>query len=472
MAGVSESILVPNAHETEDCVVTAGRLVSFERTSTPSLGGAAQPEWRMTSALEVAIVLGLVIAGIGVLMSRVDMVLIALPLLASAALSFDRKPWAEAHSTLRVDVARNVDEAGTAAFEYRVDIDAPTGTELVHVRITPQGSFSHELFLAPREFASVAGSLRIIHSGRQRVIDVSCRLIGVDGVWLSMPTLTETVERVVQPALAPVASLPLPHRLTGLTGLHRSARAGDGGEFRDLHPYAPGDRLRRIDWKATARRSQGFGDLYVRRTDATSDATVILVIDSREDVGERVEDWSGKPSGSGGGLSSMDLAREAASSLAVAAIGTGDRVGLIDLSAHAGVLPAGGGKRHLERLLRRIAMSRPSGVPLTRRRAPLVPPGAIVYLLSALLDNDVTSIAMLWRAAGHRVIAVDVLPTPLLDGCAGYTRMAHRIMMAERGRRIADVRTNGVELFRWQEDAEQSSRVVALRTLACAGRRR
>jgi hypothetical protein len=43
--------------------------------------------------------------------------------------------------------------------------------------------------------------------------------------------------------------------------------------------------------------------------------------------------------------------------------------------------------------------------------------------------------------------------------------------MTERRRRIADVRANGVELFRWQEDDEQPSRAVVLRTLARAGRR-
>lgn len=415
--------------------------------------------------------LGLVIAGIGVLTSRVDVLLIGLPLLASAAIGFDKKPPAGAPGTLRVDVARSAEGDGKSEFEYRVEIEAPPGAELVRLRITPQSSFTYELILGTRDLAVVSGHLPIVHSGRQRVVDVSYRLIGADGAWLSIPAPRETVERVVNPAIAPVASVPLPHRLTGLTGLHRSARAGDGGEFRDLHPYAPGDRLRRIDWKATARRSQGFGDLYVRRTDATSDATVILAIDSREDVGERVESWSATP-GRDAGLSSMDLAREAAASLAVAAIGMGDRVGLIDLSAHAGVVPAGGGKRHLERLLRRIAVSRPSGTPLSRRRAPLVPPGAIVYLLSAFLDDGVTSIALLWRAAGHRVIAVDLLPTPLFDGTEHYTHIAHRIVMAERRRRIADVLANGVEMFRWQEDAEQPSRVVALRTLARAGQRR
>ncbi len=414
-------------------------------------------------------VLGLVLAGIGTLTSRVDVVLIALPLLISAAIGFDRKPLTGARSILRVDVARRANGEGTTEFEYRVVVEPPKGTELVHLRLTLQGSFSYELILAPG-FAAITGHLPIVHSGRQRAVEVGYRLVGVDGAWRSLP-VREVVERVVNPAIAPIASVPLPHRLTGLTGLHRSARPGDGGEFRDLHPYAPGDRLRRIDWKATARRSQGFGDLYVRRTDATSDATLMLVIDSREDVGERIQDWSARPS-SGGGLSSMDLAREAASSLAVAAMGMGDRVGLIDLGAYDATVPAGGGKRQLDRLLRRIAVSGPSGIRLNRRRAPIVPPGAIVYLVSTFLDDDVTSVALLWRAAGHRVIAVDVLPTPLFDGSEVNTRVAHRIVIAERRRRIADMRANGVELFRWQEDAEQPSRVVVLRTLARAGRAR
>ena len=438
---------------------------------TRAIEVTARPHWRMTSVFEIAMMMGLVIAGIGMLTSRVDVVLIALPLLASAAIGFDREPHCDPRSTLRVDVARRADEGGSSTFEYRIAIHVPNGTELVHVRLTPHGSRSYELILASGDVVELTGRLPIVHSGRQRVIEVSYRLSGVDAGWLSMPVPRVTAERVVEPEIAPIASIPLPHRLTGLTGLHPSARAGDGGEFRDLHPYAAGDRLRRIDWKATARRSQGFGDLYVRRTDATSDATLTVVIDSREDVGERVENWSGNTSGLSG-LSSMDLAREAASSLAVAAIEMGDRVGLIDLSVYAGAVAAGGGKRHLERLLRRIAMSRPSGTPLSRRRAPIVSPGAIVYLLSTFLDDDVTAIALLWRAKGHRVIAVDVLPAAVFDGSATYTRLAHRIVMAERRRRIADMRANGVELMRWQEDADQPSRVVILRALAHAGRRR
>ena len=85
-----------------------------------------------------------------------------------------------------------------------------------------------------------------------------------------------------------------------------------------------------------------------------------LVIDSREDVSELVEHWSG-PSTQRAGITSMDLLREAAASLAVAAVAAGDRVGLLDVAAHDGVILAGSGKRHLDRLLRRIAIATPAG---------------------------------------------------------------------------------------------------------------
>lgn len=430
-----------------------------------------QPTWRKTMTIEVALLLGLVIATAGALMSRVDVVLIALPLLACAAIGLDAKPVDGPQSRVRINVTRLAAEEGVDDFVFSVDVDAPPGTELVHFRLTPQGGRTHQLIVGPN--AIVTGRLPVLHSGPQRVVAIDYRLVGVDGAWLSLPVPRELAEQVVPPVIAPIESIPLPHRLTGLTGTHGSARPGDGGEFRDLHSFAAGDRLRRIDWKATARRSQGFGDLYVRRTDATSDATVIVVIDSREDVGERVERWSGAP-GDEDGLRAMDVAREAAASLAAAAISSGDRVGLLDIASHHGVVRAGSGKRHLDRILRRIAVSEPSGTPFNRRRAPIVPAGAIVYLVSTFLDDEATSIAVLWRAAGHRVIAVDVLPAPQLDGSELHARLAHRVVMAERRLRIAGMHANGVELFRWhwQDDAAQPSRAVVLRTLARAGRRR
>src|SRR5699024_620324 len=79
---------------------------------------------------------------------------------------------------------------------------------------------------------------------------------------------------------------------------HTSRRVGDGTAFRDVHLFTPGDRLRRIDWRVSARRSLDvrtgrLTELYVRRTFATADASVMLVVDSRDAVGPDVATWGG-----------------------------------------------------------------------------------------------------------------------------------------------------------------------------------
>ena len=112
-----------------------------------------RPAWRMAASIEMAVLLGLVIATIGTLTSRVDVVLIALPLLASAAIGFDRRPVAGAHSRLRVDVARRTDAEGASVFAYRVSIEAPPHTELVHLRMSLQGAHAYELIVAPGDVA-------------------------------------------------------------------------------------------------------------------------------------------------------------------------------------------------------------------------------------------------------------------------------------------------------------------------------
>jgi uncharacterized protein (DUF58 family) len=273
-----------------------------------------------------------------------------------------------------------------------------------------------------------------------------------------------TVRRVVPVPYTAITNLPLPWRLLGLTGTHDSSRPGDGGDFRDIHPFAPGDRLRRIDWKATARRGRFTGDLYVRRTAATSDATIVVVLDSGDDVGEQVAEWS-RNTAAAKGIGSLDLAREAAASLAAGYLRVGDRVGFHDLADHARVIPPGGGTRHLWRLLRTIELTEPAGPRARRRRPPVVPAGALIYVLSTFLDEEASRMAELWRASGHRVIAVDVLPAPRFTRASRAEQIAHRIVMMTRSDRIRSLEAQGVEILRWQDDGPADPREARLRVL-------
>ena len=59
-------------------------------------------------------------------------------------------------------------------------------------------------------------------------------------------------------------------------GEHRSRRRGASPEFADFKRYSPGDDIRRVDWNLYAR----LDTLFVRESEATTDLTVHIVLDS------------------------------------------------------------------------------------------------------------------------------------------------------------------------------------------------
>ena len=68
---------------------------------------------------------------------------------------------------------------------------------------------------------------------------------------------------------------------------------------------------------------------------------MLIVLDSRDDVGEQVAEWS-RNTAADKGISALDVAREAASSIAAGYIAGGDRVGFQDLSSRARMIPTPG----------------------------------------------------------------------------------------------------------------------------------
>jgi uncharacterized protein (DUF58 family) len=425
------------------------------------VSAASSPRWRRSDGLLAGAIIAVVLAGFGLLLSRIDLALLALPLTVAVVLNAERRPLPEAVATASLAL----EELSSTEMGYRIDVDAPAGAEAIVLRYTVLSGDPQEVVLASRRPGEIAGRVPLLHSGPQELVRVEYRFLGSDASALSRPQEPLIAERIIAPSHGAIGRLPLPRRLRGLTGSHESVRAGDGGDFRDIHPFAPGDRLRRIDWKATARRAQNAGDLYVRRTAALADATVLIVLDSRDDIGEQVKEWS-RNDASSKGVSSLDVAREAASSIAVSYIRAGDRVGFQDLSSRSRMVAHAGGNRHLWRLLRAIEITGPSSVPFRHQRPPIVPSGALVYLLSSLLDDQAVELALSWRGSGHRVIAVDVLPPARFARTTRYERAAYRMVMMERDDRIRVLRERGVELLRWPEGDTPTRREVRLALLS------
>lgn len=411
---------------------------------------AASGRW--SPVLPIAIGGSALLATIGLLFSRPDIVAMALPLALWSALAIARGA-SLARPEVRLDALPSDDGELHTSFSVSSEADA---VELFVV----QSERRARRVIVPGSDVDVVARSRVLHSGPAVPVQVSARGVAFDGAVLSATADTVSSRRGVAPTRRPFDVLPLPQRLTGLHGAHEGRRPGQGGDFRDIHAFAPGDELRRVDWRATARMARRPGDLLVRRTNTLSDASVVIAIDTSEDLGEVVASW-----GSGdferSGVTSLDHARQAARAIAGAAIGTGDRVALHVLLHGGRSLRSGGGSRHFARLDAAISTIGQARDAAAFRRAPHVPHGSVVFVLSTFFVGAAAQTALLWRASGHRVVAIDVLPHLDRSRLSRPQQIGLRTVLAERENVFADLRGAGVDVVSWADDPESALRESA-----------
>lgn len=421
--------------------------------------------WRLTPAAAGWGVAGVVALLLGVVSSRPDVAVLGLPLLLSLAWSSSRRPGAPATARL----SGSDQPVTTEGVVARVHVAPGPESALLGLRVAAPGHRAVEALVPAAAPRAIAVRMRSVRTGRRDLFRLDYRLAARDGLLTTPVRVEPPLALTVLPAAQALRELPLPFRLQGLTGPHRSRRVGDGGEFRDLALFGPGDRMRRIDWRVTARLNTGPGTgpallerLYVRRTNAGADATVMLVIDSRDEVGPRLITWGNATALREDEATSLDIARTAAASLAERYLGAGDRVGLEDLGRLRRPVPPAGGPSQLRRLRQRLALAEPEGEPRARRRVPRLPSGSLIVVLSTFLDEDAAGLALAWRGSGHRVLAVDTLPPLNLNGATPRLQTAYRIVAMERQDRFAGLRRADVECFPWLAGHEAPLTLAAL----------
>lgn len=413
--------------------------------------GAGEPAvtWRPSTSFVVGAVAGVTLLALGVIVGRPDVALLGAGPVLAAAWSARRGGAGPVSASESIELDKNgTMSAERLAATYRVE--AP-GAGHVRVQVSRFGSLAVEALVAidddgGRTITATAASAR---NGAQPLFTFDHVAVGPAGSTVAPPGRLDATRIVALPRARRLPPLPLPFRLRGLTGAHASRRPGDGGELRDVHQFQPGDRLKRIDWRVTAKRSPGLEQLYVRRDFALADSVVVIVLDSRDDVGPDAATWSGSVPVRPDEHTSLDIAREAAASLATATVGAGDRVALRDLADARRPLDPGTGRRHLDRLMWHLATTSPRGAAPDRVRAPQLPSGSLVVLLSTFLDPQSALVAGQWRRVGHRVIAIDTLPPLRTDTLTARERLAVRLVTIERTDRLAALEALGVETFAW-----------------------
>ena len=244
----------------------------------------------------------------------------------------------------------------------------------------------------------------------------------------------------VYPQATPLRRLPAPRRTQTSVGNYVSPLVGDGLEPGDVRLFAPGDRVRHVNWRA----SQRLGRLYVTRYQQERNADVVLMLDSLVDAG-------------GGATSALSEGLRAVSSLAAAYLARKDRVGLIEYGGVLRWVRPGSGRPHFERLLDTLLRADVTFTYVAKDLglipARVLPPQALVIAITPLLDGRfVTAIADLaGRGFDLIVLAVDavaatrasVRPTPLLDTVC-------RLWRLERERQIADLSARGLDVVDWR----------------------
>lgn len=183
-----------------------------------------------------------------------------------------------------------------------------------------------------------------------------------------------------------------------LDGEYGSVFRGRSLDFDDLRAYVPGDEVRDIDWKATARH----GTPLIKRYVAVRRQTVLLITDTGRNMAAEAA----------GGEIKKDIAVMALGVMGYLAHRHGDVVGLVSGDAkETKSLPAKGGEAHLERLLRHVHAS------------------ATVDSAASRLEDQLEHVA---RTVKGRfllfVVADEITATPSLAGLLRRLRAQHEIL--------------------------------------------
>ena len=164
-------------------------------------------------------------------------------------------------------------------------------------------------------------------------------------------------------------------------GAYHSVFKGQGIIFDAVRPYQPGDDVRSIDWKVTARS----GEAYIKRYVEERELTVLLVLDTSASCLFGTQNKSKR-----------DLAAEIGAVLAFSAISNNDKVGLLIFSDKIELyIPPRKGRNHVLLLIRDLLAVRPTnrGTDLNmalRTINRVLNQKAIVFFMSDFLENNTT----------------------------------------------------------------------------------
>jgi uncharacterized protein (DUF58 family) len=411
------------------------------RAATPKLGAYAA---LAGAGLLAALVLG-----------RPELAALAAPfaVVLAAGLSLAHEPRVRAW--LELDRERQVEgeevtahlelEGQTAVPQLELLLDLPDGIESLGPN--PQ---LRRLGLGERPELELP--LRCAHWGAYLVGELLLRARDPFGLLAFEQTLDLRRPLKVYPRGEAVQKLLRPLETQAFAGTQTPRARGEGIEFSDLRPFVPGDRVRRVNWRATARR----GEPWVNETHPERNADVVIFLDTFAEARHGAE-------------GTLDLAVEAAGTLAEHYIREKDRVGLVAFGGVLNWLTVSSGVVQLYRVLDSLldaeiflsyAWKNLDVLPVRT-----LPPHALVLALTPLLDERSVRALVDLRARGFDLAVVDISPVPFVErGTGPLDDLAYRLWLLRRDALRSSYLRLGVPVVEWRKGVPLQAALEEVRT--------
>jgi uncharacterized protein (DUF58 family) len=218
-----------------------------------------------------------------------------------------------------------------------------------------------------------------------------------------------------------------------------SRTRGDGIEFADIREWHSGDRPRRINWRASARR----GDLWVNEQHPERNTDIVLFLDTFTDVRLRSR-------------GTLDLTVRAAASLAHRYLERKDRVGLVSFGGYLSWLVPASGTRQLYRIVDSL-LQMDIVLSFATKNIDTLPPRtlpakALVLALTPLLDERSTAALLDLRARGYDLVVVEVSPVPFVQPASDeLSQLSYRLWRLTRDALRARYELAGIPVVSWHD---------------------
>jgi uncharacterized protein (DUF58 family) len=282
----------------------------------------------------------------------------------------------------------------------------------------------------PHDVARAAYRVPTERRGRFVIGPLRCSVSDPFGLARRTERVVGTDEVIIHPRVHEVLALPE----AGGEDLDRDTpklrgQPDSGNEFLTLREYAPGDDLRRVHWRSTARRDQ----LMVRQEESRRRAPVLVLLDIRSGAHDHT---------------SFEVAVEAAASIVHALNREGRPV---ELMTSLGKVLGTAGRRHMASVLDELAVLEPHGMDrfagtVARRRA-----ASLVAIIGSARGDDLGALGMMTRAGGLlTVVTTRDAVAPAISG----GRRVRRLLVGVTPERPFPSAWNEAVLL-WQRRARQ-----------------